>query len=437
MMSSVAAQDSSSRSGRFRIIVAHPGRQHSFRLAAALKRRGLLHSYVTTVYRKTASPLMSLVERFVTTDNADRSRRRRSEALDDSEVVQRCEMLGLLELLWRRLLPRTRFTAWWAERTSVRFQRLVARRAIRGAVDAVVMYDANAADCFRILKRDAPQVTRILDVSAANRLYVKHLYEEDMLRSPRFAERLRSERPVLFNADLRRFHSELQDADLVLCPSEFVMRSVEFSGVPGERLALCPYGSNFDVTERVWSKDYGTLRLLYVGTVTQMKGISYLLDAVKAFPECAVSLTVVGEFDNAGGLFDEYVERVDFLGRQPHAEVRRIALESDVFIVPSLAEGMSLAGLEALACGLPLVCSANSGVNDLVEDGGNGFVVPVGDEPAIREKIEWFLNHRSMIPVMGVAAQRTAAEYTWDRYEEAVADAIEASLSRASSTGRQ
>lgn len=411
-----------------KIVVAHPGQQHSFRLASALKKQGLLHRYVTTVYRKQRSAHMWLIEALLSRDNQRRSRGRRNIDLEDSDVVQVCELRGLVTLLLYRLLWPSPITTKWELHTSRRFQSRVARLAEHEDVDAVVMYGEHGAICFRQLKAEAPNILRILDMPAASLYYMASVYEEDMARAPEFAARLKSEAGSLYGGCAKKLRSSFDDVDLFLSPSSFVKRSLEYSGVPSEKIRIVPYGSNFETQPRTWSPPSGPLRLIFVGRVSPMKGVQYLLEAVSSFPESAVTCALVGAFDNRDGIFDAYLERFDFIGHVSRDRVIQTCLESDVFVFPSLGEGMSLACLEAMSCGLPLICSQNSGVDDLIQNGYDGFVIPVGSIDALRAKIEWFIHHRESIAEMGRNAQRTASRYSWAFYEQNVVRAIEDAL---------
>ena len=54
---------------------------------------------------------------------------------------------------------------------------------------------------------------------------------------------------------------------------------------------------------------------------------------------------------------------------------------------------MAQVGIEAMVCGLPIICSENSGVNDLIKDGVNGFVIPCGNSKELKDKMQWFINN--------------------------------------------
>ena len=89
------------------------------------------------------------------------------------------------------------------------------------------------------------------------------------------------------------------------------------------------------------------------------------------------------------------------------------------FVYPSLHEGSALAIYEALASGLPVVTTFNSG--SVVRDGIEGYVVPVQDPDAIKEKIESLYHNIPLRKRMGAAARLRAETFSWEAYRERVA----------------
>lgn len=106
-----------------KILVAHPERQHSFRVAEALYKKGMLYKYVTTVYDKKSSTLMRMLKLFLNRKDLKKANSRRMQAVPDSEVVQFCELEGLFFLLaWR--IDKKKRVLWHIQRhVSNRFQK--------------------------------------------------------------------------------------------------------------------------------------------------------------------------------------------------------------------------------------------------------------------------------------------------------------------------
>lgn len=89
--------------------------------------------------------------------------------------------------------------------------------------------------------------------------------------------------------------------------------------------------------------------------------------------------------------------------------IRRLR-SSDIYISTSAAEGLSNAVLEAVACGLPVVAFDCEGMNEVIENGHNGFIVPFGDLDAMKEKIQLLYNDRQLLETMGSKGASIAIE---------------------------
>jgi glycosyltransferase involved in cell wall biosynthesis len=107
---------------------------------------------------------------------------------------------------------------------------------------------------------------------------------------------------------------------------------------------------------------------------------------------------------------------VFFAGPLSRDEVAEVLGKASIFVFPSLKEGLPLSVLEAMACGVPTVGSDISGVNDLVEDGVNGLLVPPANSPLFAEAILGLLDNNRLRSRMSVNTRRTIVEeYSWDR----------------------
>jgi glycosyltransferase involved in cell wall biosynthesis len=90
----------------------------------------------------------------------------------------------------------------------------------------------------------------------------------------------------------------------------------------------------------------------------------------------------------------------------------------DVLVFPSLFEGFGLVILEAMAAGLPVIASRNTGGPDVIEEGKEGFIVPAGDAEALRQKMDWCERNSEKVAEMGRAAHQKAMGFTWEKYGE-------------------
>ena len=401
-----------------RIIVAHPGRQHSYRLASALKKSGDLLFYVTTVYDKKGAWLLSLAKRLLRADNRKRAMRQHNPDLDDSEVKTFCTFGGVVEKLLVRF-PRFRpLYDFVSEYNSKRFGIRVAKLAIRNKADMVVCYDSNAWSCFSYLRRKAPQIKRVMDVSIAARHYMREIYNEEI--SKRGASELIANNQYMWHEkSMRPMLEEILDTDYFLAASNFVKDSLIFCGAKAEQIKIVPYGANVasDI-ERGPVANNERIEFLFVGQVIYRKGIPYAIEAIKQIAPSKAHLTFTGTYNISDSFIRDNIndEHLSFTGQVTQDKLQKIYEKSHVFVLPSFAEGMAQVGIEAMACGLPIICTYNSGVANLVVDGENGFIIPPGDADALCQKMQWFVDNRDMIPEMGRNGRATASTYTWENY---------------------
>ena len=212
-------------------------------------------------------------------------------------------------------------------------------------------------------------------------------------------------------------------ADFVFVPSQHVRHSLT-GVVPDEKIRVINYGAPPVRSRKPVSCDSNRpLRVLFVGALIQRKGIGYLLDAIDQLGS-QVELTIVGGRFQANSRVDEACSRWRWFESLPHSRVLDLMQEADVLVLPSLTEGCALVVLEALACGLPVIVTPNTGSLEFVRDGCEGFVVPIGSSDAIADRLNALNRDREMLAAMSRNAHATAAEKSWESYRANWADAV-------------
>ena len=163
--------------------------------------------------------------------------------------------------------------------------------------------------------------------------------------------------------------------------------------------------------------------MLFVGQISQRKGISYLLRAYDNFRGPGTSLTLVGNIVKDCKKLEYYKDIFSYMPNIPRIYLREIYQKADVFLFPTLAEGMPLVVLEAMASGLPVITTPN-GHSDIVRDGIDGFIVPIRDVKIIEEKLEILRSNPEMRVEMGENARKRALEFSWEAYQEKTSNTI-------------
>jgi len=195
---------------------------------------------------------------------------------------------------------------------------------------------------------------------------------------------------MMRNKDYDLVNRELQEimlTDYIIAPSAFVKDSLINLGAKSEKIILIPYGietERFPYKIRKKGKNR-PLNILFLSEVGLRKGTLYLLEALRNLKSQMAVAKFAGLMSLKEEILDKYKDRVEFLGHIPKSEVKELLNWADIFILPSLAEGSSISIYEALASGIPVITTKNSG--SIVEDGKTGFIVPVRDSDSIKDAI--------------------------------------------------
>ena len=415
---------------KYKVIVAHPGRQHSYRLSSALKKHGNLFKYITTVYNKESSLLMTMAKLILKNDNLSRLRKRKNNDLLDQDVVQFNEIHGLILLLILRLDSKKYLFNSLNDFFSKLFAKKVANYAIKNNVDAVICYDGSfcALICFNILKEKAPHILRIIDHAHPPRNFLHEVYKNLEKSSEEFTltyencKYLTSETRIISDA------AEIKSAQKHIVASDFSVKALYHNNINSRDICKVPYGVNHDVFQQIKSKHdiNNKIKILFIGEINQRKGIKQILEAAKILSDQNFEFNLIGMgMSNYPELYKPYKEYVNFLGLVSFETLLGQLKSSDVFIFPSLGEGFGLVLLEALSSGLPVICSRNCAGPDLIEDGKNGFLIDAGDTIALVDKLLWFESNRDKLPEMSQYARKSSSKYTWGIYEKNVVSGIE------------
>lgn len=201
-----------------------------------------------------------------------------------------------------------------------------------------------------------------------------------------------------------------------------VVAELTAAGVPPDRIVEVPNGVEAHHTPRSDHRLHDPACVLYVGRLHPQKGLDILLHAFAALQrrlDHPSTLRIVGDGpirDTLKALADRLgiAAAVDFVGQRD--DVGPDLDGADVFVLPSRAEGLSNALLEAMAAGVPPVVSNIPGNRDVVENGHTGVVVAVDDVAALASALARVLTDAGLRSALGAAARRTTDDiYSLDR----------------------
>jgi glycosyltransferase involved in cell wall biosynthesis len=217
---------------------------------------------------------------------------------------------------------------------------------------------------------------------------------------------------------------EYDQADYISVPSNFAKNTFLEKGFSQDKLIQVPYGVNVNLFRPVPKED-SIFRVIFVGQMTIRKGLPYLLKAVSELRLKNFELWLIGSIsDEIEPFFKEYREHFKHLGAINYNQLYKYYSQGSVFVLPSLEEGLSFALLQAMACGLPVICTTNTGGADLIEDKQEGFIVPIRDTFNLKKSLLYLYENPNLCQEMGKQARKKIESgFTWAHYGDKMFEA--------------
>jgi phosphatidyl-myo-inositol dimannoside synthase len=202
------------------------------------------------------------------------------------------------------------------------------------------------------------------------------------------------------------------------CADEAAMIHAVDSGID---VTLVPNGVDLTRFRSPAVELSGPLRVLCVARLIERKGQHHLIEALRRLVDIGTDIVVelVGTGDAEPALRAlaqrlGVAERVRFSGYVPREMIAERYASADVFVLPSYSEGMSVATLEAMAAGLPLVVTRTGGTAELVADGENGLTFTWGDVERLIAHLRRLHDDRAVARRMGAHSRRRAESFSWE-----------------------
>lgn len=241
------------------------------------------------------------------------------------------------------------------------------------------------------------------------------LFQQEIMREE--YERCGVAGPLAHPGIIERELREYDEADYIVVPSLFARRTFLERGVAGEKLFHNPFGVDLDQF-RPGKKEDDIFRVVFAGGIGLRKGVHYLLRAFAEVKLPRSELLLIGPVqEEIKPFFRRYEGTFTWIGPRPQGMLSGDFSSGSVFVLPSIEDGFGLVLIQAAACGLPLVASTNTGGEDLIEEGKQGFIIPIRDVEALKEKLLYLYRRPEECREMGRSAEtRVRSGFTWDDY---------------------
>jgi glycosyltransferase involved in cell wall biosynthesis len=219
-------------------------------------------------------------------------------------------------------------------------------------------------------------------------------------------------------------------AGAVICASSFTKHSLVAAGSKAPSHVI-GYGVDLDLfSARTTAPVAKPLTVGFVGALSQRKGARYLLGALAALPKSSTKLIIYTRTSVDRDLIRGF-ESVDIeiRGGLSDAALAADLKQCDLVALPSIAEGFGLVILEAMACGVPVLCTTSTGGADFIAHRQNGLLIAPGSVAAIEQELAWALTHRDELFQIGQTARVEAEKHSWAEYRRKFFAAYSASVS--------
>jgi glycosyltransferase involved in cell wall biosynthesis len=232
---------------------------------------------------------------------------------------------------------------------------------------------------------------------------------------------------------LARKDEELKLADHIFVASSFTAKTLQDYPGPLAPISVIPYGFPPVYENRTYENaDNRPLKVLFVGGLSQRKGIANLLEAVEAIGT-KIDLTIVGRKAAEDCIpLNSALAKYRWIPSLPHEEVLALMRTQDVLVFPSLFEGFGLVITEAMSQGTPVITTDRTAGPDLIEHGKNGWLVEAGSTAALQKALEDLIENPQLLATVGKAAMETARQRPWEVYGKELAEAVAGVLGRSS-----
>jgi starch synthase len=194
--------------------------------------------------------------------------------------------------------------------------------------------------------------------------------------------------------------AEYELCDQINVPSTFAADTFGAQGIPCEKTFQNPYGVSLGRFKPQPKRD-SIFRILFVGKLSVRKGVGYLVEAVRQLGSRQCEVWLIGGIDkNMKPFLRAFPGNVQYLGTMPKEKLAECYSQASVLVLPSIEDGFGLVQAEAMACGIPVIATTNTGAADLFDDGSEGFVIPIRSPEAIADRLQRLIDkpdlHRSL-----------------------------------------
>jgi glycosyltransferase involved in cell wall biosynthesis len=399
---------------RKKCVVAHAGARDHYQLALALAEKGYLEKLTTDLY--TPNWLYSIFPSIF--------EKRYQPGLSSSYISFDLLNLsfGLLNILKKiKFDNRKKDESISLKAYSIAYQKKL----------PLFLYSYYSFPAFKKAKSDNFKQARLLFQLHPHPLSVRKQLQLELEKYPQAADSLLSETEMKYSSDyLQKLSDEPALADAIVVASSYTKATLVENNIPSGIISVVPYGVDLEnFKTRTIPPKNNKLRVLFVGSMVQRKGLTYLFEAIAQLPKGSTELVLCGRGFVDHNLLKVYLSsNIIVLLNLDNSSLLAEMHKADIFVLPSLSEGFGHVILEAMAAGLPIIATTNTSAPDLITDGKEGWVIPIRSTKALVEKLNWCIENKNQLFEMGLIAASTAKQFTWERFRAGIVNFYETQI---------
>ncbi|WP_167459515.1 glycosyltransferase family 4 protein [Pedobacter jejuensis] len=277
--------------------------------------------------------------------------------------------------------------------------------------------------------------TCLSTIKKAKTLNIKSFYEQPSIHHKTFSETVKRQLKIYPDFDIesikllyneasirrnKRRDEELKLADYIICNSSYTKKTLVDGGVNESKIISIPLGFPDVKIRTTNTKQYERLIFLTAGNLSIGKGTHILIEAWKEINISGANaeLWLVGKNNLPESFTHTIPKNIKLFGNIPRTELMIKFAEANVLIHPTLADGFGMVITEAMSCGLPVITTYNSIGPDIIEDKKSGLLIESNNKAAIKDSINWCINNKEKLSLIGIEALKKAKSYPWSEYRK-------------------
>lgn len=231
---------------------------------------------------------------------------------------------------------------------------------------------------------------------------------------------------------VKKENKEFLEADYILLGSHFAKETFIKKGFDSNKLLVNNYGVDLKDFKKIDKID-NVFRIIYCGGFTLGKGLHYLLKVFNDLKLKNSELWLIGSSSILDKALLSVIEKLDInfeniylKGHFSQKELYKLYSQGTIFVLPSLSDGFGMVVPQALACGLPVILTENTGARDIITNYVNGFIIPSGQFNELKKKIVYFYENEDKTKKMSINAINSVSKgLEWNDYGDRLKEILD------------